>query len=93
MSRKRAIVAVCVGAAGLIGGSAFSWAQPGRERSAAAPAYRVTDWPDNLADKSYSELVEGHLNQMAEQGFKLNSTVFAQGARMMIFERREADQP
>ena len=53
------------------------------------PAYKVTPWPSNTAGRSYQEHVERYLNEMATQGWWLHSETTGQGARMMIFQRRQ----
>ncbi|MCP4247899.1 MAG: hypothetical protein GY778_12695 [bacterium] len=78
------LAVVIVGLCGLA-----AWAvQRGEGTAEAGPAYKVTPWPSNTAGRSYHEHVERYLNEMATQGWWLNSETTGQGARMMIFQRR-----
>ena len=51
------------------------------------PVYRVTPWPENTPDRPYYQEVERYLNRMAADGWRLETEVAAQGARMMVFQR------
>ena len=68
--------------------------QSGERRAAdSTPVYRVTAWPTNTPDRPYREEVERYLNQMASEGWRLDSQLAAQGANMLVFEREpERDQ-
>ncbi len=87
IGRTLTLAVVIVGLCGLAG-----WAVQRSEGTAEAgpgPAYKVTPWPSNTAGRSYHEHVERYLNEMATQGWGFHSETASQGARMMIFQRRQ----
>lgn len=58
--------------------------EPSPERKA---MYRVTPWPDNTPERPYYQEVERYLNRMAADGWRLNTELAGQGAKMMVFQR------
>ncbi|MFQ5491827.1 MAG: hypothetical protein ACE5GE_13995 [Phycisphaerae bacterium] len=68
------------------------WAQAGQRpprKTADQELYQVTAWPDNRADTPYRELLQQHLNRMAAKGWRYNTHLESQGAKMLLFERAQ----
>lgn len=88
MSRRSVVAAglviVSLGSAGALVGLA----QVRERASTSSGRYRVTSWPDHTdADKPYANEVEAHLNRMAAEGWRFQTDLVGQTARMMVFER------
>lgn len=86
---RRSVAAVGLVVAALGGAGALVGLAQVRDRAPTSSGrYRVTSWPDHTdADKPYANEVEAHLNRMAAEGWKFQTDLVGQTARMMVFER------
>lgn len=49
--------------------------------------YRVTPWPNNTPERPYYQEIERYLNRMAADGWRFDTELAGQGAKMMVFQR------
>ena len=83
--RPSVIVAAVVVAACALGALAVQRDGPPRLGD---PVYKVVDWPIRRGDHPYREDIERLLNDLASRGWRFHGELSAQGARMLVFERR-----